>query len=334
MKLRFLLCLALSLAASAQDKKAVTDQSYRVFRSDGSPATIRDIVASAKDAQVVFLGETHDDPVAHHLEAELWKQLVGPESILSLEMFETDVQGVVDEYLNGQITEEHLLSSGRAWRNYKADYRPLLELAKERKIPVIAANAPRRYVNRVGRMGKGSLDSLTAEARRFLPPLPYAEASPEYTEKFNTFMEEMKKEAAKRTPPPDPAKPAEAKAPPEPPRDPRWQLEAQSLWDASMAFSIAEALLRSPSARIVHVNGSFHTEKRLGILDHLSRYRPNTRSLVVTMRADKSFPNWDSERLANTGDFVIVTDPSLSQPQKAQEPPKQEPRAAAPVTGQ
>jgi uncharacterized iron-regulated protein len=334
MKLRFLFCLALSLASSAQDKKAVTDQNYRVFRGDGSPATVADIVASAKDAQVVFLGETHDDPVAHHLEAELWKQLVGPESMLSLEMFETDVQAVVDEYLNGQITEEHLLSSGRAWRNYKADYRPLLELAKERKIRVIAANAPRRYVNRVGRMGKGSLDSLTGEAKRFLPPLPYAEASPEYAEKFNTFMEELKKEAAKRTPPPDPAKSAEAKAPPDPPRDPRWQLEAQSLWDASMAFSIAEALLRSPSARIVHVNGSFHTEKRLGILDHLSRYRPNTRSLVVTMRADKSFPNWNSEKLANVGDFVILTDPSLSQPQKALEAPRPEPRAAMPVTGQ
>lgn len=337
MKLRFLLFLALSLAVGAQDKnapdkKAITENSYRVFRGDGTPAAIADVVAGAKDVQVVFLGETHDDPVAHHLEAELWKQLASPESILSLEMFETDVQGVVDEYLQGQITEDHLLASGRAWRNYKADYRPLLELAKELKIPVIAANAPRRYVNRVGRMGKGSLDSLTADAKRFLPPLPYAEASPEYTEKFNKFMEEMKKEAAKRTPS---AKPAESKSPPEPPRDPRWQLEAQSLWDASMAFSIAEALLRSPSSRVVHVNGSFHTEKRLGILDHLSRYRPNTRTLVVTMRAEKSFPNWDSEKLASAGDFVIVTDPSLSQPPpKAAAPPKPESRAATPATGQ
>lgn len=329
MKLRCLLGLAFSLAASAQDRKPVTDQSYRVFRGDGTPATIQDIVAGARLVQVVFLGETHDDPVAHHLEAELWKQLAGPQSILSLEMFETDVQGVVDEYLSGQITEDHLLASGRAWRNYKADYRPLLELAKERKIPVIAANAPRRYVNRVGRMGKESLGSLTADARRFLPPLPYADASPEYSEKFNNFMEEMKKEAAKRTPPP-----TAPKAPPEPPRDPRWQLEAQSLWDASMAFSIAEALLRSPSARIVHVNGSFHTEKRLGILDHLSRYRPNTSSLVVTIRAEKSFPAWDAEKLASAGDFVIVTDPSLSQPQKPAGPSKPEPRAAAPATGQ
>lgn len=78
-----------------------------------------------------------------------------------------------------------------------------------------------------------------------------------------------------------------------------------------MAFSIAEVLMRQPAARVVHVNGAFHTEKRLGILDHLSRYRPNTEILVVTMRSEKSFPAWDTGKLLNAGDFVVVTNPVL-----------------------
>jgi heme-binding uptake protein ChaN (Tiki superfamily) len=88
-------------------------------------------------------------------------------------------------------------------------------------------------------------------------------------------------------------------------------VEAQSLWDATMAWSIAEQLKRQPGALVVHVNGGFHSEERLGIPEHLVRYRPGTTFLVVTMVSEKSFPGFDKAELAGRGDFVIVTDPSL-----------------------
>jgi hypothetical protein len=44
-------------------------------------------------------------------------------------------------------------------------------------MPVVAANAPRRYVNRVSRLGASSVADIGPEGRRFLPPMPYAEAS-------------------------------------------------------------------------------------------------------------------------------------------------------------
>ena len=47
-------------------------------------------------------------------------------------------------------------------------------------IPVLAANAPRRYVNRVSRLGPESLEALSGAAESWLPPLPYPPASPEY----------------------------------------------------------------------------------------------------------------------------------------------------------
>lgn len=282
----------------------ITPEHYRVYRADGTPASLDDILARAKTANAVFLGEQHDDPVAHHLEAELFRKLAGQgPAQLAMEMFESDTQAVMDEYLSGLITEDHLIASGRAWKNYKQDYKPMVEFAKEKGLPVVAANAPRRYVNRVTRMGRESLEALPGSAKQWLPPLPYAEATEAYGAKFLKLMEE--------------AVPATAGAPK---RDPKWALDAQSLWDASMAFSVAEALQRRPGTQVVHVNGGFHTEQHMGIVDHLKRYRPGVDVVVVTMRASKEFPKWDGEKYKNLGDFVIVTDEKLPRSYEAAMP--------------
>lgn len=68
--------------------------------------------------------------------------------VLSLEMFEADVQTVLDEYvLRRAIREQDMLQDARPWRNYAMDYRPLVEYCREQGIRVVAANAPRRYVS-------------------------------------------------------------------------------------------------------------------------------------------------------------------------------------------
>src|SRR5207249_4721318 len=121
----------------------------------------------------VFLGEHHDDPVAHHLELALLKraqeqaarQAKPPGTAarpvaLAMEMFERDVQDVLDEYLAGYITERHFKDASRPWKSYDKDYRPLVEFARENKLAVLASNAPRRYVNRVSRLGAASLKDV------------------------------------------------------------------------------------------------------------------------------------------------------------------------------
>src|SRR5262249_50739036 len=150
-----------------------------------------------------------------------------------------DVQYVLDEYLADLITEPNLIASGRAWKNYESDYRPLVEFAKEKRMPVIAANAPRRYVDRVGRLGAVSLDQIEPEGRRFLPPLPYAKASEAYAARFAGAMRGHQGNGGS---------PSSGSA--------ERTLEAQSLWDASMAYSISEFLTAHPGSRILHVNGS------------------------------------------------------------------------------
>lgn len=293
-------------------KPAISEQHYRIYHGDGRPATFDDLLTASSAATVTFLGESHDDAVAHYLEEKILRTAHKPDLALSLEMFETDVQQVVDEYLAGFITEDHLISSGRAWRNYKSDYRALVEFAKDHKMPVLAANAPRRYVNRVSRLGAATLSDLNSGARRFLPPLPYADATPAYAEKFHRVMDEARKQQVTKNPTAQPARPF----------DPVKGLQAQSLWDAGMAFSIASFLTSNPGMRVLHCNGSFHTAAKLGIPDHLVRYRPGTSMLVVTMMSEASFPDFDENKMREQGDFVIVTDPKLPRSYSSDPQPK------------
>lgn len=276
-------------------------EKYSVFDGKGNRQTLEQIAEQIGNSDVVFLGENHDDSVAHALQFEIFKAAFDKYSknkkvTLSLEMFERDVQTIVNEYLSGLISETHFLSSSRPWGNYKTDYRPLVELAKENKLEVIAANAPRRYVNMVSRTGRESLDKLSPEAKAWLAPLPYGEPSEKYIAKFNALMGKMPDPATKQSPNPI--------------------VYSQALWDATMAYSIAENLTQNKNALIIHLNGAFHTENRLGTVEHLLKYKPNTKVLVVTMRYEDDFKTFDKTKHTDLGDFVILTDAKQPRSQK------------------
>lgn len=289
----------------------VTEADYRFYKSGGEPASLSAVVAAAEDVSAVFLGEEHGNPVAHHLQAELLRRLhqrYGDRRpvVLAMEMFERDKQLVVDEYLADLITERHFRRAARPWPGYQTDYRPLVAYAKENGLPVIAGNAPRRYVNRVSRLGREALTDLPAASLAFLPPLPYAAASEAYRTKFREFWDAMAGHGEESdAEPPSKAQETEKTA-----AFDRF-LSAQSLWDAAMADAVAQVLADTPDALVVHVNGKFHSAGGLGIPEHLLGYRPDTRFLTVTLAASESFPAMDAE-LTGAGDFVAATAPDRS----------------------
>ncbi|MFP5503124.1 MAG: ChaN family lipoprotein, partial [Candidatus Sericytochromatia bacterium] len=249
-------------------------------------------IAEAMDqSDVVILGEEHDDPLAHRLERTFLemaaKRAKARPIALSLEMFERDVQLVMDEYLTGLIREKDFLAAARPWKNYEPDYRPLVELARTEGLAVIAANAPGRYVSRVGRLGAASLAALPFEARAYLAPLPYAAASKAYAEKFRARIGPMAANPDHHTHHP----PLAADL-----------LEAQVLRDATMAHAIARHLEKQKSGLVLHVNGRFHSDERLGVPEHLARYLPEARVVVVTLATTET---GQPEGGAAT-DFVIV----------------------------
>lgn len=288
---KVLLTLTLILAASGTHAQTtITADNYRVFNGAGKASSLDAIIKKAADYDVVFLGENHDDAVGHVLQFQLFKQLVDryanqKQLALSMEMFERDRQIVLDEYLADLITEKHFLASARPWDNYEQDYKSLLELAKSKHLPVIAANAPRRYTNMVTRNGRNALNALSDEAKKWLAPLPYPSASDAYAKKFNGLMGGMHASGN--------------------------MLDAQSLWDATMAFSISEFLKQHSKPLAIHLNGKFHTDGHLGTVDQLNHYSPNAKSLVISIFYDKDFPSFDQEKHAGLGDFVIITDPKV-----------------------
>ncbi|MBT8404998.1 MAG: ChaN family lipoprotein [Gemmatimonadetes bacterium] len=275
-------------AAPAEPPPLSEGSDFVVYRADGAPASFDEIIAAAASVDVVFVGEEHNDPITHRVQAQILQQAFVTQTatrpvVLSLEMFERDVQYVVDEYRAGLITEDHFRRSSRPWDNYESDYRPMVEFAIAHDLEVVAANAPRRYVNRASRLGRDSLDTLGPEARRHLPPLPYPEASDDYQAEWDALMGG-----------------AAGHMPGSP-------IDGQTLWDASMGHAVATALDRQSGALVVHMAGGFHVENGTGTPEALEHYRPGTRALIVAARPAADPTTWDAERWAGLGDFVVLT---------------------------
>ena len=127
------------------------------------------MLADLARADVVLLGEQHDDPNTHRLEAAVLEGLARRRLpvILSLEMFERDVQPALDAYLAGTVPEEEFLKGARPWPRYATDYRALVEIARAHGWPVVAANVPRRIAADVAKSGRTAVDGLVAADRPF-----------------------------------------------------------------------------------------------------------------------------------------------------------------------
>ncbi len=335
-----LFALLVAAPAAAQDipdavmDTAYTPGAYRVWTGAGEPARLEDVVAAMGAVDVVFIGESHDDPTGHMLEAELLERATerygagapdprgrddaGRAVALSLEFFERDVQLVVDEYLAGLITESAFTDASRPWSRYETDYRPLMEYAREQGLDVVAANAPRRYVTRVTREGRESLAALPDAAKAFLPPLPYGQPSPEYRDQWIAVIAEVMEQEGMKCG--VPVADSMARAPVGAHGNMGNQLHAQALWDAAMAYSIAEHLegAERPAARdapaahplVLHMVGGFHVARGTGTPEHLAAYRPDAEAMIVMLRPVDDPDTFEPAPSGAWGHFVIQTDAS------------------------
>lgn len=263
---------------------------YKIYDTKAKKETTIDAIADAfGNADVLFFGEEHNDSIGHLLEKMILEksyEKIGDRLILSMEMFETDVQMVLDEYLAGYIKEKNLIKEARAWNNYN-DYKPLVEYAKEHKIKVIAANTPARYTGSVSRNGYEILEKLSPEAKKFLPPLPIDTATGKYYEKFLEVMGEHANMPGLH------------------------MFQSQNLWDATMAWSVYNAWKKNKGTKVYHLNGKFHTDEKLGIPAQLVKYagKKDIKVLNISCFPDSSFDAPDWKQYAALGDFIILTKP-------------------------
>ena len=138
-------------------------EEYSIYDTEtGRRVSLRNLAARLAGYDVVIFGEYHGNELIHSLQAELLSPYLkkARNVAISMEMFERDVQGVLDSYLEGSITEEAFMSEARAWPNYIPNYKPIIDFAQRERLYVIAANVPRRYAAMVNREGIDSLGEL------------------------------------------------------------------------------------------------------------------------------------------------------------------------------
>ncbi|MBK1441014.1 ChaN family lipoprotein [Parapedobacter sp. ISTM3] len=286
---RILCCLLglFPLAAAAMQPDSIR---YRIYDTqEKREIGLQDLASAIQRADVVFFGEEHNDSIAHVLQYELLVALNERYAgvALSMEMFVSDDQLVLDEYLSGLITERNLRKDAVLWNNYD-DYRPMVEYAKDHHLPVLAANAPSRYTNRVTREGLESLSALDKAARALLAPLPVDTLTGAYYQKFAGLLGGHEGMGNSKI------------------------YQSQNLWDATMAYRISKMAKKKSVKKILHLNGRFHSDERLGTVAHLTKYAPKLAVLNISCFPHESIdqPDWSS--FSHLGDFVILTDPAVA----------------------
>ncbi len=261
---------------------------YRLFTAQGQPADYDQMLAQLAQADVVLFGEQHNDPMAHWLELQLAKdlsRLKGPgKLVLGMEMFERDVQPLVAQYAAGTLPDSAFERQSRPWPNYATDYRPLLQFARDAKVPVVGTNAPRRYAQQVARGSLTALDQLPANEKSYLVPLPM---------KVDFDLPGYKKMAAMF---------GDASA--HGGGGGRNIIQAQALKDATMAYYIRRSL--APGQTMLHLNGSFHSDNHDGIVAYLrSEAKPGLRVKTLSVTTQSQLQQLDKSNL-DVADYVIV----------------------------
>ena len=267
------------LYSSAQNKP-----SYLIYDQNGKKASYKDIINSSQKAEVLLFGEYHDNSVAHWLELEITKDLFGKiVLVLGAEMLEADNQKQVNQYLNGEINQKKLDSTARLWPNYKTDYKPLVDFAKENKIDFIATNIPRRFASLVFKNGFEALEKLSNEEKSWMAPLPfkYDAALPGYSK----MIQEMGGHGGENLP------------------------KAQASKDATMAHFINKN--RKENSLFIHYNGSYHSDNFEGINWYLKQENPTIKIVTIATVSQKDISKLEPEYLGKAN-FIIVIDEDVT----------------------
>lgn len=282
------LLLALALVAGFQTS---AQPPQRILSGPtGEERTWAAMIDELAKADVVFVGEQHDDPNTHLLELAILKELAAKRPVtLAMEMFERDVQDPLLHFGMGHMEESEFLSAARPWPRYATDYRPLVDFAVSKELPIIASNVPRPMASEVSKNGLGVLADKTAEQKKlFAADLQCPTGDDEYYKRFLEAMGQHPDATADKF------------------------YFAQCLKDETMGESIAQShaagSIGGKKPLIVHVNGAFHSDFHFGTAARAARRLPNAKVAVVTVLpvADMAAQKPDAAE-RRRGDFLIYT---------------------------
>lgn len=255
----------------------------------GARLGLGELLDRLAEADAVFVGETHDDETTHRAELAIYRgvrQRRQDRVVLALEMFERDVQPVLDAYLKGELREADFLSRSRPWSNYATAYRPLIESARVAGLPVVASNFPAPLRRKVAREGAEALEAARTAAPGQVPA-ELLESTHEYWRRVDNAIRGHGGMAGST--------------------DGDRALSTQSLWDNSMGEACALALDAHPGWSVVHVNGGFHSQYWDGTVRQLRQRRPELAIRTVALVPSVN-PGVEEIVGAPEADFVVFTE--------------------------
>jgi uncharacterized iron-regulated protein len=284
-KLLSIILISICILSFRSDKLA-----YQIYDIKGKTSSYEQLLKSAKDADIILFGELHNNPICHWLQIELTKDIYEFKKdnlVLGAEMFEADDQIALTEFLLGKISDKTLKDEVKLWPNYTTDYKPLLMFAKEKHLPFVAANIPRRYANMVYNKGLERLDSLDPEAKRWIVPLPMKYNA--NLKCYDDICEAAEGHNSENLP------------------------KSQAVKDATMAYFILKNWTEGKT--FIHYNGSYHSNNHQGIEWYLKQENPNLKIFTIGSTEQTAI---DTLAKADIGlaDYIICTPESMTKTQQ------------------
>lgn len=271
---KLILIFSFFFAFNASSQKQIA---YQIFSAQGKKVSYKKMMKDISKSEILFFGEEHNNAIAHWLQLEVTTQLCALKQdkvTLGFEMFESDQQMLLNDYLGNLIKERVFLDSCR-WSNYKTDYQPLIQLAKNKSLPCVASNIPRKYASMVYKEGRASLKKLSADELELMCDINYP---------IDTTLSQYKivKEMAMHSN--------------------GDFLGAQAIKDATMAKFIHKYWREGNF--FVHFNGSFHTDFQQGIIWYLQQYRPELNFRTISVVSQDNVQSLEKESL-NRANYII-----------------------------
>jgi uncharacterized iron-regulated protein len=259
---------------------------YLIYNKKGKKSDYDKLLKSASKADILLFGEYHDNPIIHWLEYEFTSDLFDlkqKDLVLGAEMFEADNQLVMNEYLDGKISNKTFSKEAKVWPNHKTDYLPLIEFAKDNNIPFIATNIPRRYSSMVYKHGFESLDELSVTAKSWIAPLPIAYDStlPGYV----NMLDMGNGHGGENLP------------------------KTQATKDATMAHFILKNYQKGKL--FIHYNGAYHSNDFEGIMWYLKQANPKLNILTISVSEQAAIDTLAKDA-TGIADFIISVPESMT----------------------
>lgn len=276
----FQITIALLFSLSIYSQKPA----YVIYNAKGKKVNYKKMLKDLKQKDILLFGELHNNAIAHWLELEVTKDLHKNKTILlGAEMLEADNQTQVNNYLSNIIDAKTLDTVARLWPNYKTDYAPLVNYAKENKLPFIATNIPRRYASLVYKKGFTGLDSLSSLEKSWIAPLPIV-----FDSELATYKNILKMMGDHGTPE---------------------LVMAQAIKDATMAHFILKNY--KPNTTFIHYNGAYHSNNYEGILWYLKNKNSNLNYATISTVNQENINKLKEEHL-NVADYIICVDADMT----------------------